>query len=587
MQFANLTYNKALEYPNFGLSSQRLSISTLPASPSITRSNPQYTSFDITNSVASWYMGTKENYGIALKWESGTNNSVILISSDAYYDDIHCDFLPYLSISYEAFIPDGIYALKNVGNFDRWMDIQYGSTLPGHHMQQYAFGHSPTLNTDLHGLYSVRRVPNTSRYIIRAMINPNLTFGAYGTDVKTKEISLVDSEVPIADTFYMEHNIWGHTIRPVGYSTYVCAQNTQNSGAPGAPLSYLKMRSLSDAGDRARWELEPLPNQPIVNKVFKIKNIGTGQYLAVEKGINSNTFIYQNGVYVRALKLIMSTNNNLNNILYRIKYNNAQQAYNMAPICSFNGRYRVLDVLRNGAPLTAGQEVGLWQPNDPIAQYLDIVFVGDYFKIVTKDRPDLAITYNNGTIQLATYTGSSYQLWSFEEEVEYTKAETLYASYNWDWMFGNNYKSLTSSYGMREYNGYAFHNGIDVSVYLQPIYSVTNGTVTQKGNKGAVGHFVVVETEDKVYGSDTKLKVLYQHLASQGNLSVGQTVTKDTLIAYSGDSGSEGSYHLHFTVITNGMDRLTPYGDFTDIDKFSATTNPLSFYPDITFSFLE
>lgn len=71
------TWNTANRNASLGILPTRLATVSLPASSSITSSTPGIATISITELVQAWYAGTS-NYGIALKYESGTNGSVIL-----------------------------------------------------------------------------------------------------------------------------------------------------------------------------------------------------------------------------------------------------------------------------------------------------------------------------------------------------------------------------------------------------------------------------------------------------------------------------------------------------------------------------
>ncbi len=71
------TWNTANQNSSLGILPTRLATLSLPASSSITSSTPGIATISITELVQAWYAGTT-NYGIALKYESGTNGSVIL-----------------------------------------------------------------------------------------------------------------------------------------------------------------------------------------------------------------------------------------------------------------------------------------------------------------------------------------------------------------------------------------------------------------------------------------------------------------------------------------------------------------------------
>ena len=188
------------------------------------------------------------------------------ISSDGKYDSL----------------PDGIYAFENLGNRGRYMDVQQNQTVPGYHMQQYAFDISPSDSYSASGLYSVKQIGESGRYVIRLMLNTNLTFEFSGNDVLTKTIPSSDEDVNYADTFYIKYNNGGYTIRPALSSYYVGAKDTLASGATGAPDSFLSKYSISSAGDRVRWIVKSYHTY-IPNGVYAFENLGNiGRWMDVE-----------------------------------------------------------------------------------------------------------------------------------------------------------------------------------------------------------------------------------------------------------------------------------------------------------------
>ena len=153
-------------------------------------------------------------------------------------------------------LPDGVYAIKNLGNLGLWMDTQYNSSDPGYHIQQYAFGTtSPTDTFSRSGLFKISQQGNTGRYVIRLMLNNKLSFGVQGGKIITKEIPTIDADVAPSDTFYITYSSGYYTIRPHGSDYVICAQNTTASGASGAPDSYLYAGPLSNAGNQAKWQM--------------------------------------------------------------------------------------------------------------------------------------------------------------------------------------------------------------------------------------------------------------------------------------------------------------------------------------------
>lgn len=238
----SITYNNAP-----AVSSTRLDKDILTASESITESSPGLACFIITDAVRDWYDDSNSNYGIAIKRESSTtytNASVILKSYEAYDDDY-----AYISVNYTYYVPNGVYALQSDYSTTRWMTVEDDSVWAGNHIQQVYSASSPASTSvfDRSSLFKISRVSGTSRYIIRSMLNNNLSFGISGTEIITKEIPSADSDVAYADTFYIEWDGYGFLIRPYGSSNVIKMASTSTAN--------LTTVAKSSANSYARWNL--------------------------------------------------------------------------------------------------------------------------------------------------------------------------------------------------------------------------------------------------------------------------------------------------------------------------------------------
>lgn len=107
--------------------------------------------------------------------------------------------------------------------------------------------------------------------------------------------------------------------------------------------------------------------------------------------------------------------------------------------------------------------------------------------------------------------------------------------------------SVTSYFGYRTLQGtYKHHDGIDIGVGMYtPVYSIASGVVVAAYWGDSTGNAVYIKhtVNGKRYSS------IYMHLSSY-NVSVGDYVTKDTIIAYSGNTGHSTGPHLHLGVLT-------------------------------------
>ncbi len=113
-----------------------------------------------------------------------------------------------------------------------------------------------------------------------------------------------------------------------------------------------------------------------------------------------------------------------------------------------------------------------------------------------------------------------------------------------------NYGTITSLFGWRSYwygGSYItdFHYGLDIGVNIgTPVYAVANGQVALKAYWDGTGYALYLY--HNING--VKYTSVYEHLNSY-NVSEKQYVTKDTVIAYSGNTGASSGPHLHISIL--------------------------------------
>ncbi len=120
-----------------------------------------------------------------------------------------------------------------------------------------------------------------------------------------------------------------------------------------------------------------------------------------------------------------------------------------------------------------------------------------------------------------------------------------------------NYGTISSLFGWRSYyigSTYyeGFHYGLDVAVAVgTPVYSVANGSVASQLYWSGTGYALYIY--HLVNG--VKYTSVYEHLSGYA-VPVGQNVTKDTVVAYSGNTGQSSGPHLHISILTGwaGLD---------------------------------
>jgi len=207
----DITYNNA---PS--ISTTQLSTANLFASTGISASNPGPATFDITDAAISWHAGTTGNYGIALKRESGSNESVILKSYESGGD------YAYISVNYSYYLPDGVYAIMSEAT-RHWITVESDSEYAGNNIQHEYAADSPADSSvfDRSSLFKISR-KTANYYIIRSMLNNNLSFKVSDGKIVTTEIPSDDADVLPSQTFVIESNgESGLVIRPFGTSYYI------------------------------------------------------------------------------------------------------------------------------------------------------------------------------------------------------------------------------------------------------------------------------------------------------------------------------------------------------------------------------
>ena len=93
------------------------------------------------------------------------------------------------------------------------------------------------------------------------------------------------------------------------------------------------------------------------------------------------------------------------------------------------------------------------------------------------------------------------------------------------------------------------HKGFDIpAIEGTPVYAYLPGEITQ--NRYARGYGNIVEWRDSKYGQTH----MFAHLKEPGPLSVGTKFEAGTMLARTGDTGTPGSYHLHWEIGAQGSE---------------------------------
>lgn len=183
-------------------------------------------------------------------------------------------------------------------------------------------------------------------------------------------------------------------------------------------------------------------------------------------------------------------------------------------------------------------------PFETITENDSNLYIGDSVTVVTGKEGSLLIshetTYENGAEKSDRITSQKIALQPVTQVVRIgTKQKNVLQS-------GLTYPlkgTLSSPFGSR---WGTVHEGIDLAVPEgTPVKAAECGTVAYVSeNAGGYGKFIRI---DHGYGIETA----YAHL-SRINVSVGQSVSKNTVIALSGNTGRSTGPHLHFEILQSG-----------------------------------
>ena len=316
-------------------------------------------------------------------------------------------------------------------------------------------------------------------------------------------------------------------------------------------------------------------------------------YLTVGQACNASSISYAY-IYTASASVADGQNNG-----QRMRINfDPTGFYTVAPLCSFNGQYRVLDVY--GGLSSPAKQLWLYPDNGASEEHFVFELQSDNTYIISfKDNPSYVLDVNSSNYNKVfanTRTGSNSQKWTVTADTTYNAKEALYNTYGWQWPLASNY-NLTSSYGRRTLDGgstYEFHSAVDISAGNGTnVLCPTTATYAHSGRdaKYGCGYFLIIETEDVVnQNSNQKLRLLFQHLMQDAKVTYPDitevaTISQGTLIAKTGDSGTPGSYHLHYGVINDGSNVFINNGNNYDTRTFNNTEQPLMFYPNVNFTY--
>ena len=257
------TWANASSYPGNAIASAiQIDSQTIYGTSGAYKSSPKWVSFDITDLASYWQKGLMPCYGVALKWETGPNGSVIFNSSEGL-----SDYVPYYIIEYSQAVSDGVYKIKNVAN-GLYLDTTDGGYTDGTLMQQWS---GTSTDNNLNQLFKITHLgvnlqTGKQVYSIRPMTNSGLglyakyRIGEESTQARVKTITTLENK-DLISTFQRWNiefvgNKYVFSNDAVDTTTYLAT--LLNNSANGSAVS---MRETTETN--REWILEEYTGNPI------------------------------------------------------------------------------------------------------------------------------------------------------------------------------------------------------------------------------------------------------------------------------------------------------------------------------------
>lgn len=153
-------------------------------------------------------------------------------------------------------LADGVYMLENLYHTGYYMSVRGASLDAGARIvpRQYSSG-TPISTFDRQALFKISKVPGTTRYVIRSMLNNGIGLGIVNGKVVTKELPFDDADVSANDTFTITGlPTSGYQINPYVGGGMLAAELGTMSDDPSVG-AYVVQGNASTVGNRGKWTL--------------------------------------------------------------------------------------------------------------------------------------------------------------------------------------------------------------------------------------------------------------------------------------------------------------------------------------------
>lgn len=393
---STLTWNLAKPSTTEYISSTKLSTANLSGARKAYVDSPKNATFNVTAAARSWYNGTAGHYGIALKYESGQNYSVILKSWEA-----ETQYRAYFSVAYtEPNVVSKVYRIKNVAN-GLYLTVGNGSRNNGTAVVQ-----APLTSVDNRQLFKITYVGTYGEdlqfnyYTIRTMLDSRkgLSTGLSDSN-RNASIETVSYNDTWADQLYNE--LWA--IIKNG-SNYVLKNgallDASYLSAPSNSTTNAQVFSSTTTSGYSRWVLEEYTG----DEIDSIRYSNSTNIMAVGERFSFEAYMYCSKIGVNGP------------VQYSV-VNADGTATDKATVNAF-GR---VEALKPGVITVRATHTGAkfyWLKTVTIEESLEGTFLiknRHYEKFIQVDNNDAPNYANNGgIIEQWTYDGGNYQKWTFK-----------------------------------------------------------------------------------------------------------------------------------------------------------------------------